>query len=229
MKPGAGVAGHDQFPKRDRLTTSPLSSPRATPRPCFFTGSQNTKKVNGHSSRRTTVPAESFWSSRCTDQPRPTVFLNIDHDLGLTQLLGQPLVVALQLLVLFGEGIALGFRSALPRRESLTNAGRSFRRHFVKCDEYRPSRRNKAPMPPCSAAASAFVRICCLYSAVNLRRFAFATTSGSGRTTARLLRLRHPLDFVRSRFARPHSVQRTTKPKKSLRERDSACWVFLPP
>jgi hypothetical protein len=38
--------------------------------------------------------------------------LNIDHNLGLTQLLGQALVRALQLLVLFGQGIAFGFRSA---------------------------------------------------------------------------------------------------------------------
>ena len=123
-------------------------------------------------------------------QQRSHFFLNIDHSLGLTQLLGQPLVGTLQLLVLFGEGIALGFRPALPWLESLPNAGCSFMPPLRRCDEYRPSRRKRAPMPPCfRTAASAFARICRLYSAVNLRRLALATTSGSG-GQRRLLRCR---------------------------------------
>jgi hypothetical protein len=41
--------------------------------------------------------------------------LNIDDDLGFTQLLGQALVVPAELLDFFLVGIAFGFRAALVR------------------------------------------------------------------------------------------------------------------
>ena len=43
-----------------------------------------------------------------------------------------------------------------------------------------PSRRNTAPMPPCPVTRSTSSRMRCLSSALNLRRWAFAATSGSG-------------------------------------------------
>src|SRR5476649_1522445 len=49
-----------------------------------------------------------------------------------------------------------------------------------KCEEYRPSRRNKAPIEPESWAASAWSRIERLYSAVKRRRTGRAITSESG-------------------------------------------------
>src|ERR1039457_7211234 len=49
-----------------------------------------------------------------------------------------------------------------------------------KCEEYRPSRRNKAPTAPASWAASAWPTIERLYSAVKRRRRGRAITSQSG-------------------------------------------------
>jgi hypothetical protein len=49
-----------------------------------------------------------------------------------------------------------------------------------KCDEYNPSRRRRAPITPGSVQESASRRILRLYSAVNRRWLAFATTSTSG-------------------------------------------------
>src|SRR5664279_1920426 len=49
-----------------------------------------------------------------------------------------------------------------------------------RCEEYRPSRRTKAPIEPESWAASAWSRIERLYSAVKRRRTGRATTSESG-------------------------------------------------
>src|SRR5450755_2491590 len=49
-----------------------------------------------------------------------------------------------------------------------------------KCEEYKPSRRNKAPIERESWAASAWSRIERLYSAVKRRRTGRATTSESG-------------------------------------------------
>ena len=109
----------NQFPKRNRLTTSPLSSPRATPRPCFFTRSENTKKWAAISPDVPRYLHRSFWSSRCADEPRPNVFLNIDDDIGLAQILGELLDIAAQLLILFGDGIARGLGPAPPRRQRL--------------------------------------------------------------------------------------------------------------
>jgi hypothetical protein len=52
--------------------------------------------------------------------------LDVNYDLGLTQLLGQPLVGTLQLLILFGEGMSFGFRPPRPWLKPLPNAGGSF-------------------------------------------------------------------------------------------------------
>src|SRR3954454_13328787 len=60
-----------------------------------------------------------------------------------------------------------------------TTASRS-RRQVVNREEYKPSRRRRAPTPPEPFARSASARIRCLYSAVKRRRLAWATTSGLG-------------------------------------------------
>src|SRR5690606_40553171 len=70
------------------------------------------------------------------------------------------------------------FRS-LGARPASSPASRA-RRHSTRCEEYRPSRRRRAPSSPRSHA-SASLRILRLYSAVNLRRLAFAVTSVGGR------------------------------------------------
>ena len=60
-----------------------------------------------------------------------------------------------------------------------TPASRS-RRQVDNREEYKPSRRSSAPIPPEPLAWSTAARMRCLYSAVNRRRLACATTSGSG-------------------------------------------------
>ena len=60
-----------------------------------------------------------------------------------------------------------------------TPASRS-RRQVATSEEYKPSRRSSAPIPPEPLAWSASARMRCLYSAVKRRRLAWATTSGSG-------------------------------------------------
>src|SRR5207244_6819712 len=50
-------------------------------------------------------------------------------------------------------------------------------RHVVRCEEYSPSRRSNAPIAPGVLQASASRTILRLYSTVNRRRVAFATTS----------------------------------------------------
>ena len=58
------------------------------------------------------------------------------------------------------------------------------RRHSVRCEEYNPSRRSRAPISPGTAQTSASRRMRTLYSAVNRRRWGFSATSGSGRVAA---------------------------------------------
>src|SRR2546426_5245471 len=53
-------------------------------------------------------------------------------------------------------------------------------RHVVRCEEYSPSRRSNAPTAPGVLHPSASRTILRLYSTVNRRRVAFATTSTSG-------------------------------------------------
>ena len=53
-------------------------------------------------------------------------------------------------------------------------------RQVVEYEEYNPSRRSRAPIAPGAVQASASRRIFRLYSAVNRRRLALATTSTSG-------------------------------------------------
>jgi hypothetical protein len=52
-------------------------------------------------------------------------------------------------------------------------------RQYVRCDVYSPSRRNSSPTSPGRVHASASARIRALYSAVNERRLACSTNSGS--------------------------------------------------
>jgi len=67
------------------------------------------------------------------------------------------------------------FRGASPARAPLSRA----RRHSTRCDEYRPSRRSRAPISPGFVHASASAKTLSLYSAVNCRLRAFAVTSVS--------------------------------------------------
>src|SRR4029450_13820707 len=53
-------------------------------------------------------------------------------------------------------------------------------RHVVRCEEYSPSRRSNAPTAPGALHPSASRTIFRLYSTVNRRRVAFATTSIAG-------------------------------------------------
>ncbi|WP_462203642.1 hypothetical protein [Frankia sp. CcWB3] len=78
-------------------------------------------------------------------------------------------------------------------------ASRAFR-HSAICAEYRSSRRKIAPFCP-SAAASYSVKIRSLYAAVNDRRRAFGSTSGSGRDRPPLSRSPTRPSSVRSRLA----------------------------
>src|SRR5258706_10007587 len=68
-------------------------------------------------------------------------------------------------------------------RSSVPTSARSPRsraaRHAVRLEEYRPSRRSNAPTAPGVLQPSASRRIFPLYSTVNRRRVAFATTSTS--------------------------------------------------
>src|SRR4051812_28663377 len=64
-------------------------------------------------------------------------------------------------------------------------------RQYVRCDVYKPSRRSSSPTSPGRVHASARSRISSLYFAVNVRRLACSTSSGSatpsrpGRAAAR--------------------------------------------
>ena len=58
------------------------------------------------------------------------------------------------------------------------------RRQVTRCDEYSPSRRRIAPTSPGPLACSTSRSRRSLYSAVNRRRFGFASTAGSGAQAA---------------------------------------------
>jgi hypothetical protein len=51
-------------------------------------------------------------------------FLDIDNNLGFAQLLGEALVILVQFLIFFLDGIALGFRAACLGSQGLAHAGR---------------------------------------------------------------------------------------------------------
>ena len=61
---------------------------------------------------------------------------------------------------------------------------RRARRQAVSCEEYRPSRRSKAPISPGARQASASSSTRSLYWALKYRRLALSGTSGSGRDTS---------------------------------------------
>src|SRR5206468_10880275 len=73
----------------------------------------------------------------------------------------------------------VGFRPRFLGVKAASSPRARARRHTTKCDEYNPSRRSNAPTAPGVAQASAALRIRRLYSAVNTRRCAFATTCTS--------------------------------------------------
>lgn len=73
-------------------------------------------------------------------------------------------------------GLGPRFFAFRPPRPS----SRLARRHWHRCEEYRPSRRRIAPTWPGSVALSHSSRIFALYAAVKRRRFGLAVTSGSG-------------------------------------------------
>ena len=77
------------------------------------------------------------------------------------------------------RGLRVGLRPRFLDKALKAPVSRS-RRHSTRWDEYNPSRRNSAPIAPGSVARSASSTMPSLYSAVNLRRWALAATSGSG-------------------------------------------------
>ena len=66
------------------------------------------------------------------------------------------------------------------RPSSFSAPSRCCLRQYVRCDVYSPSRRSSSPTSPGLVHASAFSRISSLYFAVNDRRLACKTSSGSG-------------------------------------------------
>jgi hypothetical protein len=89
------------------------------------------------------------------------------------------------------RGLRVGLRPRLFDKALRAPAARS-RRHSTRWDEYRPSRRNSEPISPGSVARSASSTMASLYSAVNLRRWALATTSVSAGGAAGRLELAAP-------------------------------------
>ena len=88
------------------------------------------------------------------------------------------LIAAAEFFILRGEWVVLRIRSALGRK-SAVNGGIAFLAPVRQGGGEKPSRRSSWPIPPLPAAASASIRILFLYSAVNVRRLALGTTSGS--------------------------------------------------
>ena len=78
---GSRGGATDHFPKRDRLTASPLSSAPATPGPCFFTGSRRHHEADGHGSRGAPqrTRAVSFSSSRWYGPCRARLFFRMSR------------------------------------------------------------------------------------------------------------------------------------------------------
>lgn len=89
------------------------------------------------------------------------------------------------------SGLRVGLRPRFLEKALRAPAARS-RRHCTKCDEYRPSRRNSAPICPGPVARPASSTMASLYSAVNLRRWALATTSVPAGSAAGRLELAAP-------------------------------------
>jgi len=104
--------------------------------------------------------------------------LDVDYEVRLAQILGQTGVLAAQLFHLLRHQIALGLRPALARSQDIEDAVGSL---APPIGQQRRVQTSRAPTPPgVSAAASASCRMASLYSAVKVRRFGFAATSGSG-------------------------------------------------
>ena len=83
----------------------------------FFYGFTEHQKVDGYSSRHNKrTYAESFWSSRCAVQPHPTVFLDVNDDVGFLQFFMEMLILPAQLLVFGGQRIPLRLRTSLLRK-----------------------------------------------------------------------------------------------------------------
>lgn len=111
------------------------------------------------------------------------------------------------------RGLRVGLRPRLFDKALRAPAARS-RRHSTRWDEYRPSRRNSEPISPGSVARSASSTMASLYSAVNLRRWALATTSVSAGGAAGRLELAAPalragsLRSLTLRFGAANSIMR---------------------
>ena len=74
------------------------------------------------------------------------------------------------------------FEGAVQRGRAGEDAPRRYWRHVANCNEYSPSRRKRAPSVP-RAQASASPRMRSLYAALNTRRWARSSISGSGRSS----------------------------------------------
>src|SRR6266851_7911771 len=117
-----------------------------------------------------------------TPQQSSHFCLNVDDDFRFTQFFAEVLILATQLLVFFVQGLRLDWGPRFCGVKACRIPAARSCRHVTRCEEYKPSRRSRAPMPPDSSLAlSASARTRCLYSAVKMRRLALATTSGLGR------------------------------------------------
>ena len=103
-------------------------------------------------------------------------------------------------------------------------------RQYVKCDVYSPSRRSSSPTSPGRVQASASARILALYSAVNERRLACSTSSGSdtcpGPEASPARRARRPRTPARLRRAGLRGRRQQPQPLPQLHSCSSPCPAF---
>ena len=90
------------------------------------------------------------------------------------------------------------------------------RRHVIKLEEYRPSRRNRAPRQPCSLHDSASRRIRLLYSALKRRRAALSETSGLGTRVKPAWPSARPREEIPVALGAPSISSRSFNPQTSI-------------
>ena len=118
-------------------------------------------------------------------QQRSHFFLNGDDRLRLIQAASQSGILTIGLGKLGLQRVRRNlFRPALTRPQRTQSPASRWPRQSLKAEEYRPSRRRMAEIPPVSATRSVSARICSLYFAVKLRRFGPAVNSADATTDA---------------------------------------------
>src|SRR6266852_2211255 len=178
---GGGRADH--FPNRDRLDGVANIKSASHPRTMFFYGFAEHQKVDGHSSRRAMVgtPEVSRRAGARLGRARPFFWTSTSASACSARLFHRPTSRSSSAIRLSREsgGVTFGprFFGDNPASSPRSRAARQ----VVNSDEYSPSRRSRAPISPGFVHRSASRTIRRLYSAVNRRRSALATTSTWGR------------------------------------------------